>query len=338
MNLERELKRIIRQIRPGLIGATSNPNVNLAQAIEELKTTPDRLKQMRETMQTLLAGRDFTKALTETGLTLEAGVFTEIYKRLEYKLLPKSIDGLDILSFISHIFDSQADAAWLEKIDRERFGELLELLIPEHEKLIEPLASQVFMSLEILSLRLAGLGYDPVVSHRLRSRRDFQHAFMEVTRRVHSLLDGRGDAAIPEIREALDRCAQSVRWIRSRRGVEGASLALTYRLMKIQQMVERMRLILELIDAMLGTWTPKPARELFFTVVLSEIRRFDLSRFFARNVELLAYQITEHTGKAGEHYITRTKSEWGAMFRSAALGGVMVAVMAILKEIGRAHV
>ncbi len=70
----------------------------------------------------------------------------------------------------------------------------------------------------------------------------------------------------------------------------------------------------------------------------AELRRFELRQFLAQNVELLAFQITEHTGRAGEHYITRTRSEWIWMVKSAALGGVITAGVAIIKTIiTRAH-
>ncbi|MGE3760124.1 MAG: hypothetical protein AB7H97_20330, partial [Pseudobdellovibrionaceae bacterium] len=129
MNLERELKRFVRQIRPGLIGATANPNVNLAQLVEELKATPKHAQEIKNALLDFLVTRDYTTALTETGLTLEAGAFSEVYKRLEYKILPKAISELDILSPLGRIFDAQSDAVWLEKIDRQKFGELLGLIL-----------------------------------------------------------------------------------------------------------------------------------------------------------------------------------------------------------------
>jgi site-specific recombinase len=331
VNLDRELKRYVRQIRPGLIGATSNPNANLNQLIEEIKVARHLRSELVPKLQDFLLTRDYVSALTETGLTLESGVFGEIFRRLEYKLLPKPVENANILSFLSRVFDAQADADWLERIDREKFAEFLALIMPEKEQLIEALAPQFFMSLEILSLRLAGLGYDPIVTERMHARREYQHAFMDVTRHVHSMLDGKGEAAVPLIRESLDRCAQGVRWVRSKRGTEGISLALTYRLMKIQQVIRRMNLMLDMIESILGEWRNGPAIDLFFEIMAAELRRFNLSRFIGQNVELLAFQITEHTGKTGEHYITRTRSEWRGMFRSASLGGGIVGFMVILK-------
>lgn len=334
MQLERELKRFVRQIRPGLIGATSNANVNLAQVIEDLKTIPGTQQELAKNLKDLLTSRDFIQALTETGLTLEQGVFSEVYKRVEYKFLPRAHEYNDILSLISRVFDSKStDAGWLERIDRDLFGEFLSLILPPREELVEALAPQLFLSLEILSLRLAGLGYDPLVTHRLKSRREFQYSFMEVTRHVHALIDGKGPAeeALPAIRESLRRCSMAVSWIRSRRHLEGVSLGLTYRLTKIQQVVKRMQSLLDLLESVVGEWNPKPALDLFLEITLAEIQSFDLGRFVGQNVELLAYQITEHTGKTGEHYITKTREEWVDMFRSAALGGVVVAMLAILK-------
>ncbi len=334
MNLDRELKRYVRQIRPGLIGATSNPNANLNQLIEEIKVAKQLRTELVPRLQDFLLTRDYVSALTEAGLTLESGVFGEVFRRLEYKLLPKPVESASILSFLSRIFDAQADGDWLEKIDRERFGEFLTLIMPGREQIVEALAPQFFMSLEILSLRLAGLGYDPIVTERLRARREYQNAFMDVTRHVHAMLDGKGEAAIPLIRDDLKRCADGVDWVRSRRATDGISLALTYRLMKIQQVLRRMELLLEMIEAILGEWKSKPAADLFFEIVLAEIRRFNLRSFLVQNIELLAFQITEHTGKAGEHYITRTRSEWNTMFTSAAIGGAVTGVMVILKVIG----
>lgn len=330
MQAERELKRYIRLLRPGLLEPKAKANANLDRLIEKLKGAPHVREDLAVQLREVLAGSDFVTALTETGLTLESGLFSEIFKRLEYKVLPKFLDQKDILGYLRGIFDAESDASWLEQVDRRKFGELLEMILPGHEEVIENLAGQFFLSLEILSLRLAGLGYEPLVTHRLRERPQYQHAFLDVTREVHSLLT-QDEVSLTGVTEALERCELAVQWIRSRHGVEGVSMALTYRLLKIRQVVRRMRLILKLNQAVLGEWTTEPARDLFFEIVLAELHRFELRPFLASNAELLAFQITEHTGKAGDHYIAKSRAEWWAMGRSAALGGAIVAVIAIFK-------
>jgi site-specific recombinase len=158
----------VRQIRPGLIGATSNPNTNLLHLIEEIKVANALRIEMVPRLQEFLISRDYVTAITETGLTLDSGVFSELFQRIEYNLLPKPVENANILSFFNRLFDSRTDADWLERIDKDRFSELLQLLIPDYRPILDALAPQLFMSLEILSLKLAGLGYDPIVADRIR--------------------------------------------------------------------------------------------------------------------------------------------------------------------------
>ena len=49
------------------------------------------------------------------------------------------------------------------------------------------------------------------------------------------------------------------------------------------------------------------------------------------NVKMLARSISQNSSRHGEHYITRNRSEYSGMLRSAAGGGVLIALMALLK-------
>lgn len=46
---------------------------------------------------------------------------------------------------------------------------------------------------------------------------------------------------------------------------------------------------------------------------------------------MLARSISQNTSGRGEKYITTSRSEYFAMLRSAAVGGVLIALMALLK-------
>lgn len=229
MHTERELKRYVRLLRPGLLEPVGEANANLERLIEKLQNAPQVREEFARDLREVLLASDFTTALTETGLTLESGLFSEIFKRLEYKFLPKLVEHRDILGYLRRIFDDESDARWLEKIDRRRFGELLGMILSphEHEGVTEHLAGQFFLSLEILSVRLAGLGYEPLVTHRLEDRPGYRHAFLDVTRDVHALLSNE-EISFASLTEALELCELAVQWVRSRRGVEGVSMDLAH--------------------------------------------------------------------------------------------------------------
>src|SRR5690606_33892531 len=46
---------------------------------------------------------------------------------------------------------------------------------------------------------------------------------------------------------------------------------------------------------------------------------------------LISYEITQHTAKTGEHYITSSKKEYMQMFTAAMGGGLIVGILCIIK-------
>jgi site-specific recombinase len=58
-----------------------------------------------------------------------------------------------------------------------------------------------------------------------------------------------------------------------------------------------------------------------------------LREFLSNNLGLLAYQIAEHKGKKGEKYISATRRDFITLFKSAMGGGVIVSVVAIIKNL-----
>jgi site-specific recombinase len=66
-------------------------------------------------------------------------------------------------------------------------------------------------------------------------------------------------------------------------------------------------------------------------VVEAENTRNSVRGYIARNIELLALQITERGGRAGEHYVTTDLGGYLRMLRSAVGAGVIIAFMAMFK-------
>ena len=69
------------------------------------------------------------------------------------------------------------------------------------------------------------------------------------------------------------------------------------------------------------------AREL----VEAHNRKYAVRELFASNINLLARNITENASRTGEHYIAEDRSEFIAMFRSAAGAGLIIGFMAMMK-------
>lgn len=332
MAFEIEMQRIFRRVRPGILGINSHPTRNLLSVIDDLKTNKKWLEQFQTSALDFLCHQDFVSALTESGLMVESGFFAEIFRKLEYKFLPKAMDDRDFLAFLDRLFDAVGGSDWLDRVKEDTLADFICLLVPDGEKLLQEVGPQLFQALEILSLRLAYFGVEPEVYSRLKERPDLQHAFLNVQHDLQRMLDGKGDDKIPSACANLALCQDAVRFIRSKRSTDGISLGLTFRLMRIQELSTRMLQILAVLESIAGQWNPKPLAHLLKAVIVNETKRFELRGFIGRHISLLAYQITEYTGKTGEHYITTTRSEWRQMFVSASIGGAVVAVLTIMKS------
>lgn len=329
MDLGFELKIIVRRVRPGIVGSTRDPRQNLRLILDEWNRKPRFLEQLRTQFEELLATRDFIPALTEAGLSQQSNVFHEVFKRLEYKLLPQYLEPRNILLLIQELFSGSGDADWLRELEEPLLREFFARLLPQREKVATLLLPQLLESLQILSLKLAATGLDPLIKPRLQAHVDLQNAFVEGPRAVQNFIDGRGGADL--VSRQLDLCERAARLIRAQREREGISLGLTFRLMRIQELTRRARLCLAIVNSLReGRSTPEAA-ELFREIVLAQIENFNLRQYFGRNVGMLAYQITEHTSRSGEHYVTSTRAEYFGMFRSALIGGVVVGFLAFLK-------
>lgn len=330
---EQDMQGVLRQIRPGLMGVNSQPSRNLSVVLEDLRANPKWLALIREHATDFLIELNYVSALTESGLMSGDGFFAELFTKIEYKFLPKEIDDSDFLAFLNRLFTSVGVSEWIEKVDDELIGQFLAMILPDGEKFLNSVAPQLFEALEILTLRLAYHGFEDDVTSRLRDRPDLQGAFLSAQRNLQKLLEGKGQQSIVSMRHDLERCLEACKFIRSHREKYGISLGLTFRLMRIQENAQRIISILDILETVLGEWKFGPTVKLLKTIFINETGRFDLRSYISQHISMLAYQITEHTGRTGEHYITSSRSEYKAMAQSAAIGGSVVAILTIIKAL-----
>jgi site-specific recombinase len=57
----------------------------------------------------------------------------------------------------------------------------------------------------------------------------------------------------------------------------------------------------------------------------------NVRKFISESTQLISYEITQHTAKTGEHYITESRKEYFKMFRTALGGGLIVGVLCVIK-------
>ncbi len=177
-------------------------------------------------------------------------------------------------------------------------------------------------------------------THEASARHAFRH-LSQATERVHELAlahvqevgpDAPPSAALLHeaqyLRALLDTCANAARGLHGHLEEHGISMDLVF---QIDQLCERCRRMERLLEAVLS---PKPGpvlrRFLIELLQLSEERR-SVRALFTQHYSMLARKVAERSAETGEQYITRTRSEYRQMLRSAAGGGAVMAVTTFMK-------
>src|SRR5690606_16945098 len=68
-------------------------------------------------------------------------------------------------------------------------------------------------------------------------------------------------------------------------------------------------------------------------------RKNNVRQLINESTQLVSYEITQHTAKTGEHYITSDRKEYMEMLKASMGGGLIVGIMCIIKVLlAKVHV
>lgn len=337
------LIRLVDEIRP--------PKNKLEQASKNLQNLVQFLQKNdweRETLKAyfkeFLRSRHLVSLLTNSGIVTNKGFFTEASERFTSKILPRNYQDSEHTGAFNEIFHRSWDYLWVNEIANEDWVSLFRQLgLQEADSLAygHQILGQLINSIIVLSQRVGSLGIENEILSKLPELEEFDSPFMVQNRDLFDYLDqaqnnqdfDRTDqnADYKQILVMLSQCTEFGQIIRKNKRKFGADLHLTYLLTRLSQNIDRLRMLLKLV---VSSEEKKPFGveiALFRKLVLAENKKNSLREHFENNIQSLAFQITEHTGKTGEHYIANTPKEWWKMLLASMGGGLIVGFLTIIK-------
>jgi site-specific recombinase len=327
-------------IRPSFKKGKRNAAQNMESVMEELRLHPVLLTNLQHALLSQLIHTDLAASLTESGIPLAQGFWQEFFGRLRHKLLPALQSENDFLFVINHVFFRRNDCLWVESIPREtwvRFFEMVGLSFQANDRRI---LYQILQSLKILAFKVAQLGLEKEVVDYIPAEEREHNPFLEQNYLIHELEDFFGKPAAERplgdlssrIDKVLSACFQSIDHIRQNQSSRGASLHQTYTLILLANKLDRMTILIDVLDRDHHFDTAKFV-DFFKILVRNENRKNSVREFLSQCLGYLAYQIAEHKGSKGTKYITATRAEYRAMLRSAMWGGAFVCVVVVIKNL-----
>lgn len=328
------------EIRPAA-GKKKDAEKNLRHAADQLKTHRVILANLQHAFLSQINSTDIISAITESGIPLARGFWQELSNRLKHKLLPPLQSEDDFLYVINTIFYKKKDFKWVESVPRQVWIEFFQTAGFDLGMTDIEFRKELLQAMKILSFQVAQLGLEKVVLDFLPEE-DQHHdtPFVFQNYKVHDLekliLDNCTSAEIAEasfrLKNDIDNCYELIDHIRQSHSEKGASIQQTYILLILSNRLERMQLILDVLDADdkfdIGRFV-----DVFRMLVRNEKRKNSIREFLSQGVGYLAYQIAEHKGSKGHKYITDTGREYYKMIFSSMWGGFIISFIAIIKNL-----
>ena len=327
-------------IRPSTRKGKGTAAQNMELVLSEMARHPILLTNLQHALFSQLIHTDLSQALSNSGIPLARGFWAEFFCRLKHKILPPLQKENDFLYVINRVFFKSSDFLWVEAIPREtwvRFFAGIGLTIQIDDKRI---VHQLLQSLKVLAFQVAQLGLEKDILDFLDLQDQDINPFIRQNYLVHELenlyhspddISTIGRLAA-DIGRSLEACHASLAHIRQNHDRTGASLHQTYIMVMLANKLDRMSILVDLLD-LDQHFDLEKFVDFFRMLVRNENRKNSIREFSSQCFGYLAYQIAEHKGSKGNKYITSSPSEYNAMFRSSLGGGGFVCLIVLVKNI-----
>jgi site-specific recombinase len=334
------LVEMINTIRPDNAKDTDQATLRFKALLYQMGQDRSSLFSLRKALLTQFLKTNIVNALTESGIVSSRGFVQELRGKILHKILPELQTPDNFLYVINRIFYKKRDHIWVDGIDNDLWMQFFEVLGIQINLTEPALIKQLQGSLQILSYRIATLGLEKEITQRYENIENAIFPFLEQNRLVNEYLYlhhsvGTLDTQrilLANITEALHNCNQTIQWIREQRIAYGTSLAQTFIITRLQQQVNRLFIILDVLDID-NSFNTQRFVAYFKTVVHNENRKNSILEFLSENTGYLAYQIAEHGGRTGEKFITTTRKDFWRMFKSSVGGGIIISFIGITKNL-----
>ena len=340
------LKRLIDKLRvsdkePALA------NQNIQDLIEVLRQHPEYGDGLSSFVLKLIIEYRQIALYTDTGIMSDQGFFYSLRRLIGHRFLPLLPQEDSVVELVGYLFDKRSDERWLAHIEKEKWDELVGLLKvhEQHLNLVATAKNSILNAIIILSYRISGIGLHPDLMESYPQMLNYSASFVAQNqeavlyvnqyREAHEL-DTLTDI-IPEkavdpapLLVMIEQCEDIVATIRKRIYKTGISIRLTNMMLRLDQSLQRMRILTELVANNYDK-RDRAIIELIQALITTASHRYSIGYLIDNNTKLLSRKVTENASRVGEHYISTDKSGYQKMFKKASIGGFIIAFMATTK-------
>lgn len=336
------LAELVNFLRPRNLKNLSS--VDLSELLLILKQDQEYRDGLALYLKGLFKHKKFSKILTDAGILTDADFIFEVKKRLFAKLIPDQPPKDTLEYLLNQVFYLKTDPIWIEKIPRQQLEQLFDLLklkpIYTTTKNNTPLAELLF-AIEVIIHRIVGRAletevikmvpeYENLESPFLAFQKEFAEISIKLTEERKNFIEP-ADLGYKQLMILHRQCVAYVSSAFKNSEKYGISLRVNQSLLRIRQQLERLKTLLPMLVLNSPDEAKKHTIELGIDLITYNCDKNNVRKLINESTQLLSYEVTQHTARTGEHYITKDRKEYFRMFWRALGGGVIVGVLCIIK-------
>jgi len=327
----------LRGTRSGVDGAL----LRVELLLDLLDARPELRLRLQCWWRALLQHLDCSTLLSDYGFATGQAFLSELLQRLHAKLLPSTPETDDVGELFGLVLPGALDAQWIAALPEPLLERLAQLLsMPQASPLSSaPLVPLTYWQNALLEActfctsQIGAAGFSPELRLRMGVAARNADPFHGLSATFEVLRDAwlRGapvEDAMLHFRGQLEQCRQAAASVYVHLDEHGISMDLVFRLRQLRARVLRVR---TLLDCLLNDPQHKSSARLVAQLAGLGREQRSIRALLSASSSVLAAKLAERSSATGEHYITRSRTEYGQMLLDAAGGGAVTALTTVLK-------
>ncbi|WP_238989424.1 site-specific recombinase [Flavobacterium sp. LMO8] len=296
-------------------------------------------------LKTVLENKNFDAILTDAGILQDIDFFYEVKKRIFAKILPYQAPKDTLQYVLNQIFYADSDPIWVNKIPKVELETLFDLF--EFETIYESVEAhaplyEVMEAINLLSQRTSGKALETDVMKMVPEYSGLESPFAAFEKELYAIektirtkesefFTTSSDINFKQLLVLHKQCNEFVEKAFQNSSKYGISLRVNQNLLSIKQHLYRIGVLMPLLVIDKPEEKKSKSIELAIKLIKYNCLKTNVRKLFAESTQLLSYEITQHTAKTGENYITESKTEYFKMLYAALGGGLIVGILCIFK-------
>jgi len=311
---------------------------------DALDTNPKHAAAISEVLFNWLGEVNIYPALVNLGIFSRRGFFRETASRLYERLNPAPRDQNDFKDVLVQIFNGKPEALWLQDRGSDAMLGCFDALAANCDaatlrKMQGHFREESLYALEMLAIWVAAEEIEPDLMRLDRRLTSLDSPFIALSREMNLFVEsGKQQLVNPELAlhdtahlaVMMQQSREQVERLRRRGAGVGSSVAVAHLLERLEQTLDRIDLLVDMLISEPAVQRQK-LFSLFSILIQASTEQNSISALWRSSTQMLSKSITVNKSGHGEHYITRDKTQFFALMRSAAGAGVIIALMALLK-------